>query len=603
MFVFQPAADPSVHYKSGAQKSVDVPCIVLSDADDDNQGDPDSPEFSPTQYTLRKTSPEVSDQDTSDWMSQSSGSPISSTNDRTQVSKSQEVSPETESLIKDTISEHIREHIVPHEEDMSRAHGSRIPVRLKQSEERAMSSPGRLEQQQEAATNGKDGQAATTRKISVKVQRPRSPNSIMAEARLRQEQEKERKRREKDESERQRREADRDETVYTGSASETGELPQTVVKLIETDPVKSDEDDLVKDLPILSSSPVPTNAGQMNGDVHQVRDGVPVYVMPNKKHDMEVLLEALKHARTEASAQDVLIQASTDQPDFKEIVDKNIEQLEAQLAAVKAQSKQMFEGTDRPSEPEPQARGRAPVREPRRGERRSPPRGILDMMANQHIAPEETVPKERLVENGDAATPPGILRYRSARSPTDHAGKFTREDLTEPSYRPASRSPDRIRTDSPHQKVTKEEKDADKRLIKYLSNEIENLKLKISVLDQKGRQRSPSPYGVGPRITSGLPERDRSPAQISSRARARFSELTPGGLSSYSPLRRGRPLELIERSRSPRFDSSPARSLSRSPARSPSFRSRTPDHLSHDRPRSISPSEALSSDGRLAPDK
>ncbi|KAH3860627.1 hypothetical protein DPMN_023537 [Dreissena polymorpha] len=119
------------------------------------------------------------------------------------------------------------------------------------------------------------------------------------------------------------------------------------------------------------------------------------------------------------------------------------------------------------------------------------------------------------------------------------------------------------------------------------------MKLKMAVMEQKSAQRSLSPYSAAPRVTSGLPdrERDRSPAQISSRARARFSEYGTEG--SYSPTRRARSTDLIDeiRSRSPRFES-PSRSLSRSPARSPVgvSRSRTPELYSRERIRPVSPS-------------
>ena len=601
-------------------KSQEIPAIVLSSAKSPSpEADLDpaqifstppqsiSPDSSPTQSPPRKRSPEGSE--TSDWMSQSSGSPMSSLHEKIYGQKSPELPPEAETVIKQTISEHVDGHISPLDEGMQKdnsdgKHSSRIPVRVKDGDEshRSISSPGRLEG---------DKDKTVTRKISIKVQRPRSPNSIMAEARARQEQEKERKRREKEELERQKRE-DRDEPVMTGSASEA-DISESGHRVIynDTDPVKSDDDDIVKDWPKTTSVSVNLpNSVQMNGEIH---DGVPVFVMPGKKHDMELLLEALRHARTEASVQDQLIQnPPSDQPDFKNVVDKNIEQLEAQLAAVKAQSRELFEDRNRKQELE---RGRAQAREPhmsRRGEGHSPPRGILDVMVNQNIQPHETSPKERINEEVRSSTPQGILRNRG-RSPTDHIGRFSEDGRS----RGGSYSPDKGRSSS-YQNGTDGD-DADKRLIKFLTNEIENMKLKMSVLEKKNQQRSQSPYGMGPRITSGLPERDRSPAQISSRARARFSD-SDGNFGSYSPARRVRPSDMVEelRSRSPRFDSpgrssrlespgrssrleSPIRGTSRSPARSPShsparspvsmYRSRTPERLSsRERIRPISPS-------------
>ncbi|XP_053392864.1 serine/arginine repetitive matrix protein 2-like isoform X4 [Mercenaria mercenaria] len=615
---FQPVENSATDDTTSSGKTQEVPAIVFSEAKSPSpETDIDpvqifttppqsvSPDSSPTQSPPRKRSPEGSE--TSDWMSQSSGSPMSSLHDKLYEQKSPELPAEAETVIKQTISQHVEGHITPSEDGMqkdSSKHSSRIPVRVKDGDEshRSVSSPGRIEG---------DKDKTVTRKISIKVQRPRSPNSIMAEARARQEQERERKRKEKEELDRKRRE-EKDEPVMTGSASEAdiSETGTRVKYSFETDPVKSDDDDIVKDRPKGTSVSVNLpNSVQMNGEIH---DGVPVFVMPGQKHDMELLLEALRHARTEASVQDQLIQnAPADQPDFRHVVDKNIEQLEAQLAAVKAQSKELFEDRSRKQEME---RGRASAREPhraRRGEGHSPPRGILDVMVNQNVQPQETSPKERMYDES-RSTPPGILRNRG-RSPTDHVRRLTEDGRS----RGESYSPDKHRS-SPYQNGTDGD-DADKRLIKFLTNEIENMKLKMSVLEQKNQQRSQSPYGMGPRITGGLPERDRSPAQISSRARARFSD-SDGNLGSYSPARRTRSTDMIEelRSRSPRFDSpgrspsrsprfdspgrsssrsprfdSPGRSSSRSPARSPvgMYRSRTPDRISsRERIRPISPS-------------
>ncbi|KAH3860626.1 hypothetical protein DPMN_023536 [Dreissena polymorpha] len=269
------------------------------------------------------------------------------------------------------------------------AHGSRIPVRVKQSDEShgTSSSPTRVE-------IDKDG-PVSSRKISIKVQRPRSPNSIMAEARARQEQERERRKREKDEHEKlKKRESEKDETAMTGSASEGGEMTELGARLKhDIDPLKSDDEDIVKPKSCVSLNNIPDFA-RLNGDAH---NGVPVFVMPGKKHDMELLLEALRHARTEASVQDQLIQSGpSDDPEFKQVIDKNIEQLEAQLAAVKAQSKEIFNGPEKRPDESNGTRGRKPSRETsRRSPGRSPPRGILDLMANQDIRSEETSPKER----------------------------------------------------------------------------------------------------------------------------------------------------------------------------------------------------------------
>lgn len=602
-------------------KTPDIPSIVLSEAKDNSktpspltvddtvptlnfgssQNNCASSHSSSTQSPRHGTDPE-----TSDWLSQSSGSPMSSVPDKFKFNESKvpDWTPEADFVIHDTISKHVEEHINPPEdgmqqEDSINKHSSRIPIRVKTSDEsqRSMSSPGRIDSE-------KDRDSSLTRKISIKVQRPRSPNSIMAEARARQEQEKERKKREKEELARLNRD-DKDETVMTGSASEvdiSGPGPRVKYNF-DSDPVKSDEDDIVKDKvkPTAVSVNLP-NITQMNGEI---QDGVPVFVVPKQKHDMELLLEALRHARTEANVQDQLIQnAPSDQPDFQKVVDKNIEQLEAQLAAVKAQSKELFDDRAKQQEAE---RGRTPAREPpksKRSEGHSPPRGILDVMANQNVHFEETSPKEQMFNEGRSSTPQGILRNR-VRSPSDHAGQ---------------------RLPSPQQ-LDKNADDADKRLIKFLTNEIENMKLKMAVMEQKN-QRSQSPYNMVPKVTGGLPERDRSPAQICSRARARFAD-GDGNLGSYSPVRRARSSDLVDeiRSRSPRYDSpelrsrsprlespsyrsrspkydrlerrsrspgfeSPDRSMSRSPARSPSaYRSRTPERVSsRERIRPISPS-------------
>ncbi|KAH3892880.1 hypothetical protein DPMN_017013 [Dreissena polymorpha] len=569
----------------------EVPVIVLSKAGEERSTSfspprPGSPNSSPTQSPPRKRSPET-DPETSDWLSQSSESPISSYHEKLSGPHTPDILPEVESLIKETISKHIEAAISPSAEGMQKqenhsAHGSRIPVRVKQSDEShgTSSSPTRVE-------IDKDG-PVSSRKISIKVQRPRSPNSIMAEARARQEQERERRKREKDEHEKlKKRESEKDETAMTGSASEGGEMTELGARLKhDIDPLKSDDEDIVKPKSSVSLNNIPDFA-RLNGDAH---NGVPVFVMPGKKHDMELLLEALRHARTEASVQDQLIQSGpSDDPEFKQVIDKNIEQLEAQLAAVKAQSKEIFNGPEKRPDESNGTRGRKPSRETsRRSPGRSPPRGILDLMANQDIRSEETSPKER---EDEQTTPHGILRNRM-RSPTDHARRFTEDSER---VREGSTSPDKRRSVSPYHNGHERDldQDPDKRLIKFLTNEIENMKLKMAVMEQKSAQRSLSPYSAAPRVTSGLPdrERDRSPAQISSRARARFSEYGTEG--SYSPTRRARSTDLIDeiRSRSPRFES-PSRSLSRSPARSPVgvSRSRTPELYSRERIRPVSPS-------------
>ncbi|KAL4240335.1 alpha-actinin [Mactra antiquata] len=606
---------------STSSLKTDIPSIVLSEPRDISKSPspvlvedtvPTLPSLpnSVSSHTSSTQSPQHgADPDTSDWNSQSSGSPMSSLIEKFIEPKTPELTTEAEFVLHDTISKHVEEHITSgadgmQADDSSSKHSSRIPVRVKPSDEsqRSMSSPGRIDVDQE-----QDKEAGVTRKISIKVQRPRSPNSIMAEARAKQELEKERKKRERDELARQMKE-EKDETVMTGSASEVDMSASSprVTYNIETDPIKSDEDDIAKDKvkPKTVSVNLP-NSTQMNGEIH---DGVPVFVMPGQKHDMELLLEALKHARTEASLQDELIQnAPNDQPDFQKVVDKNIKQLEAQLAAVKAQSKELFDDRAKQKEME---RGRTTGRDSprsRRSEGHSPPRGILDVMVNQNVTSEETRPKERMFEEGRSSTPQGILRNRG-RSPTDHLGR-------------------RISSPSPHQNG-RDEDDADKRLIKFLTNEIENMKLKMAVMEQKS-QRSQSPYNMAPKVSEGLPERDRSPAQISSRARARFAD-GEGNLGSYSPIRRARPSDLVDEigSRSPRFESpelrcrsprlesptyrlrsprydrsdrrsrspgldSPNRSMSRSPARSPTsaYRSRTPERVSsRERIRPISPS-------------
>ena len=535
-----------------------------------------------------------------------------------------------ENLIKDTISQHVEEVIRP-SEDM-KPHVSRIPVRVKSvsEEEKAIAGPERMDKEVE-------GQPVS-RKISVKVVRPRSPNSIMAEARIKQEQDRERRRREKEENDRARKERETEEPVLTGSASEAGEMSEPGGKALgrlpahEPEPVRSDEDEIEKLPPVRTTSPAPAPLGTVNGEV---KEGTPVFILPDgQKHDMSLLLEALRHARTEASIQDEKIQnGAAESSPIQEFVGKDIEELEAQLQAVKAQSKELFEQRAREEEAKATpSRGRLPVREPnvsRRGERRSPPRGILDVMANQDIEAEQTVPKyssevtsgRPTKETPERHTPTSILRNRvEVRSPSDFSQRPRSHDLLEDKIRGWSRSPERQPV-SPlvdGRDSGEEDQDPDKRLIKFLTKEIENLKLKMAILE-KSRQRSQSPYGMGPRVISGLPERERSPGQISSRARARFSDLeSEGSVASYSPARYRSPGFQEERvsqeerasrhsparsaspgrisSRSPsRVDFSPTRSgspgreISRSPVRTSSrspvsmYRSRTPERLSGER--------------------
>ena len=512
-----------------------------------------------------------------------------------------------DNLIKDTISQHVEEVITPSEE--MKAH-SRIPVRIRSSSDE----------------NDVHGQAVT-RKISVKVQRPRSPNSIMAEARIKQEQERERRRKEREDSQKARKEEETEEPVLTGSASEAGEASESGRALrktpdVEIEPLRSDEDDSEKLPPRRSISPIQAALGSLNGEV---KEGVPVFIMPDgQKHDMSVLLEALRHARTEANIQDQKIQNGVAESSIvQQVVDKDIEELEAQLQAVKAQSKELFEHKPR-DEPEAKpSRGRVPVREPhvmRRGERRSPPRGILDVMANQDVEAEQTIPKysselppTRITRDGpERHTPTSILRNRvEVRTPSDYSRQQRSEDFQEDGIRDWSQSPERRVTTplSSGRDSSEDEQDPDKRLIKFLTKEIENLKLKMAILE-KSKQRSQSPYGMGPRVTGGIPERERSPGQISSRARARFSDLeSEGSVSSYSPNRFRSPSLPEERStrliseHSPVRSVSPGRVSSRSPARldgSP-LRSRSPSRLDGSPVRSRSPGSSLSrSPGRTA---
>ena len=632
-----PLADES------AASSQEVPSIVLSEVKDrpptpevvtfaDTTPKSISPGDSPDRSQSSKQSGTGSE--TSDWLSQSSNSPLSSVHDRNMDTKSDHVN--ADSLIKETISQHVEAVITPSEE---MKHHSRIPVRVRHGseEQRSTSSPGRIE-------NDAQG-PGITRKISVKVQRPRSPNSIMAEARIKQEQDRERRKKEREESQRAKKESETEEPVLTGSASETGEIPAMRARKTpdhEQDPVKSDEDDVEKVTPVQPRSPITASFGGMNGDV---KEAMPVFIMPDgQKHDMSLLLEALRHARTEANIQDQKIQnGAAESSTTQEVVDKDIEQLEAQLMAVKEQSKELFEPKSKDETTVRQSRGRVPVREPhvsRRGERRSPPRGILDVMANQDVEPEQTIPKysNELHSNQtgrntpERRTPTSILRNRvEVRSPSDFSQRPRSADLFEEGVRRPrsadlfleegvrnwSHSP--IRRASPlvsGRDSSEEEQDPDKRLIKFLTKEIENLKLKMAIME-KSRQRSPSPYGMGPRVTGGLPERERSPGQISSRARARFSDLeSEGSVSSYSPTRYRSPSFPEERSvrimspHSPSRSMSPGRVGSRSPgrvsSRSPSrldgspirsgtpdrsdsrspvsmYRSRTPDRLSGER--------------------
>ena len=582
-------------YQSADTSVQEVPAIVLTQASEERPESPDqpapgtsptqtgSPVSSPTHSPPRKRSPET-DPETSDWLSQSSESPISSFNDRRREPQTPEVNAEAESLIKAAISQQVEEAIAPGGEGMQEpgspsyhSSSSRIPVRVRDDDQprRSSSSDGRIE------SEPKDS-SVSSRKITIKVQRPRSPNSIMAEARARQEQERERRKHEQELQKAREKERGRDEPVMTGSASEGGDTSDLIPRVIHDhhhdDPIKSDEDDTVKARPLLQQ-----DFPQMNGDVSHKSQPVTV-VVPAKAHDMELLLEALQHARTEANMQDQLIQSGpSDDPEFRKVVDKNIEQLEAQLAAVKAQSREMFDSKGSHES----SRSRQPRKESpssRRSSGRSPPRGILDVMANQNSDTENTIPKSFL-EDRDQGMPHGILRNR-IQSPTDHARRYNEDQERQERVRDGSHSPEKRRPVSPHQNG---ELDADKRLIKFLTNEIENMKLKMAVLEQKNAKQAQTSMGV--RVSSGLPDRDRdrSPAQISSRARARMTEY--GGESSYSPVRRGRAGDYIDeiRSRSPRFDS-PGRSTSRSPARSPVTvsRSRTPERRERIRP--ISPS-------------
>ena len=499
-----------------------------------------------------------------------------------------------EFLIKDTISQHVEEVIRPSEE--MKPHASKIPVRVKSvsEEQKAIAGAGPRTPERDV-----EGTPKTT-KISVKVVRPRSPNSIMAEARIKQEQERERRKREKEENDRARKERETEEPVLTGSASETGGMSESESKVLgrnfvpEPEPVRSDEDEREKQPPVRPVSPTAAHVGLTNGDV---KEGTPVFILPDgQKHDMSLLLEALRHARTEANIQDQKIQNGTSEP-IEEFVGKDIEELEAQLQAVKAQSKELFE--QRAKEEDTKAtptRGRMPVREPhgsRRGERRSPPRGILDVMVNQDIEAEETIPKytsevtqERPTrETPERHTPTSILRNRvEVRSPSEFQRPRS-HDLLEDKIRGWSKSPERQPLPiSPlvdgGRESGEEDQDPDKRLIKFLTKEIENLKLKMAILE-KSRQRSPSPYGMGPRVVGGLPERERSPGQISSRARARFSDLeSEGSVASFTPSRYRSPSFPEERAsrHSPARSTSPGRLSSRSPARvdfSPA-RSRSP---------------------------
>lgn len=589
------------------------PSIVLSSVDedatpnqDDNNIEPEvdehiaaspgsiassSGQSSTTQSPPRKVSPEVTDPDTSDWNSQSSGSPISSFHDK-HYDRTKSL-PEADSLLRDTITKHVEEHMDLTNGDAPKSPGSRIPVRVKEGEGTGANKG--MERRDSSEEN------KVSRTITVRVQRPRSPNSIMAEARLRQEQDKERKKREKMEIDKMRKEAERDEHVMTGSASEGGnDMAECLARDIDIDPIKSDEDDRETKRIIGAAS---AQMSSVNGEDH--KDGS-MFSLTGQNHDMELLLEALRHARTEANTHDKLIQnVPADQPDFRQVVDKNIQQLEAQLEAVKAQSKELFEDGEQSRQKSESgrrsptaARGRALERDrynSRRGECRSPPRGILDVMANNNIDVEETSPKERagtvdsmssrVTFEKNKGSPHGILRYPRSPSYGD--------------AREGSRSPEKYRSTSPYQGTSTggsiDEQDSDKRLIKFLTNEIENLKLKMAVMEQKNNRRAQSPSGqFGPKISGGLPERDRSPGQISSRARARFPEYSADGSLGYSPVRRGRTSDLIEehRSRSPRYDrSSPLRS-SRSPSHSPisMYRSRTPERLTGERTRATSPS-------------
>ena len=580
----------------------EVPSIVLSEVQEARPPTPEAAEqldtppkpgsLADSPDRTSKHSPEGTGSETSDWLSQSSNSPISSLHDRNMDSKSDN-NHAAEFLIKDTISQHVEEVIRPSEE--MKPHASKIPVRVRSvsEEQKAIAGPRVVDRDVEGQPH--------SRKISVKVVRPRSPNSIMAEARIKQEQDRERRKREKEENDRARKEQETEEPVLTGSASEAGEMSEAGGKVLgrifvpEPEPVRSDEDEVEKLPPVRTASPAAAPQGAVNGDV---KEGTPIFILPDgQKHDMSLLLEALRHARTEASIQDEKIQNGTTEPSpIQEFVGKDIEELEAQLQAVKAQSKELFE--QRAKEEDTKAtptRGRVPVREPhvgRRGERRSPPRGILDVMANQDIEAEQSVPKyisevtsgRPTKETPERYTPTSILRNRvEVRSPSDFQRPRS-HDLLEDKIMGWSKSPERQPLSvSPlvdGRESGEEDQDPDKRLIKFLTKEIENLKLKMAILE-KGRQRSPSPYGMGPRVIGGLPERERSPGQISSRARARFSDLeSEGSVASYTPSRYRSPSYQEERvsRHSPIRSTSPGRLSSRSPSRvefSP-IRSRSP---------------------------
>ncbi|KAK3607149.1 hypothetical protein CHS0354_034305 [Potamilus streckersoni] len=487
------------------------------------------------------------DQDTSDWTSGSSGLSLQSSNDKEKFisPEDHQIHPEAQSLIMDTISQDVSEHFPRYES----------PEATEGFTDRSESPRG-------------------AKHIMNKVKRPRSPQSIMAEARKKQELEKEKKAQWRSGSQERVGPMEIDEPVLTGSASEGDrEWSEAEARVhhigSDNDPMKSDDEDIAKEIQQQSQPRVAVP--------QQLRQSLARFEVPGQSQDVTMLLDALRSARTEANFQDRKMNGDLIGP--HQAIDVCVPQLKSSR-----QSGNLYDPPRSIEETslkipssvidQTPSRGRTISRELRMGERKSPPRGILDVVANQESDPDETRLKERrdspLARNRMPHT--GILRKRLDNSSLAEVDRQYSLDYLSGSHNATSQELETSQTEDP-----------DKRLIRYLTNEIENLKLKIEVMERKK-----SPVHMAPRVTEDFSSRDRSPSQVSSRAKARYSTLNSNvenGYTHYSPTR-SRASETLGRA----WSVSP-RSSSRSPSRSPSvYRSRiSPDRLSRSGSTSLSP--------------
>ncbi|KAL3875416.1 hypothetical protein ACJMK2_033364, partial [Sinanodonta woodiana] len=487
------------------------------------------------------------DQDTSDWTSGSSGLSLQSSNDKEKSISPEDLQsyPEAQSLIMSTISQDVSEHFPRYDSPEATAGFT----------DRSESPRG-------------------SKHILNKVKRPRSPQSIMAEARKKQELEKEKKAQWMTGSQERVGPMETDEPVLTGSASEGDREwseAEARVRHIgpDNDPMKSDDEDIAKEIQKQSQT--------REAVPQQVRHSLPQFVIPGQSQDVSMLLEALRSARTEANFQDRKMNGDLFGP--HQAMDVGVLQLEASRQSGNLYDPPRSKDETSLKKPSPvidqtPSRGRTVSRELRMGEKKSPPRGILDVVANQESDPDETRLKERRDTPLAREQMPhiGILRKRLDNSPIAEADRQYSRDYLSGSQIATSEEMETSQTDDP-----------DKRLIRYLTNEIDNLKLKIEVMERKK-----SPVHMPPRVTENFSSRDRSPSQVSSRAKARYSTLNSNvenGYTHYSPTR-SRALETHGRA----GPLSP-RSSSRSPSRSPAgYRSRiSPDRLSRSGSTSLSP--------------